>query len=398
MGHLPDKTELAEMNAIEQQIRESAPPKKMLSYQIMNKIGEREMSRTRTRTKGKSSFMKRTAIVATTAAVLGVGVIGTGFVSPVMADTLKKIPFLGILYQNTSEEALQTAIKQGIVSEPDTSITHDGVTLRLANLLYDGTRLSFVLERKGENMPPNTPSPYLKEGEKLEGTDSEYAKTASTPEKDQLKGYIETPKILVNGKQIQAFGHYGDLPDWEGAYQVELSNGIKGLPDEFELTIQTKVTKVNEPFEFKVPVKIDNKAIVLKPNATKTSGDFTYTVKELNITPVSTRLVLDSKGPVPKSPQQTGDYTASKVYYEIVDDQGREVKPDMFGYFHREPDLEYHVDDLYSPFKDTPKSITIKPFTLTMKKADWSVVGSGKDSLGERTYLKDLEMTIPVNQ
>ncbi|MDR0268142.1 DUF4179 domain-containing protein [Paenibacillus sp.] len=395
MGHLPDKTGFAEMNAIEEQIRESAPPKKMLSYQIMNKIGEREMSRTRAKT--KPGFMKRTAIVATTAAVLGVGVIGTGFVSPVMADTLKNIPLLGVLYANTSDESLQTAIKQGIVSEPDTSITHDGVTLRLANLLYDGTRLSFVLERKGENMPESTLSPYLKEGDKYVGNNNEYAKTKMTPEKDQLKGYIETPKLSANGKEIEAFGHYGDLPDWDDAYQFEATQGIKGLPNEFELTIRTKVTRVNEPFEFKIPVKIDNKAIVLKPDATQTSGDFTYTVKELSITPVSTRLVLDSKGPVPRSPQQTGDYIASKVYYEIVDDQGREVEPDMFGYFHKEPDLEYHVDDLYSPFKDAPKSITIKPFTLTVNNNDWSVVGEGKGNLGDRTYLQDLEMTIPVN-
>ncbi|MGE7824073.1 sigma factor [Paenibacillus sp. NPDC093718] len=90
------------------------------------------------------------------------------------------------------------------------------------------------------------------------------------------------------------------------------------------------------------------------------------------------------------------DYSASMVYYELVDDQGNVLTPRKFDYFHSKPKTEYHVDQLFSPVNGTPKSITIKPFTLTVNNKDWSVIGQDKDSLGDKTYLKDLEMTIPV--
>ncbi|MEK3661770.1 MULTISPECIES: DUF4179 domain-containing protein [Paenibacillus] len=377
MGHSPEQTEFAEMNAIEQMIRESSLPKKSMSYQIMNTIGASELKRT----SSKPNLMKRTAVVAAAAAILGAGVVGTGFVSPAMASTLKQIPIVGILFEGTSNEALDTAIKQGIVTEPNLSVTHEGITLKVANLLYDGTRLSFVLEREGVDLP-NTGSPYLFEKD--------------VEEKDQLKGYIKMPTILANGQAIEyGGGSFGDSPRQKNAYVVEVTKGLN-LPDQFELTIQANVTQVKEAFEFKIPVNVENKSIVVKPEASKSDGQFSYTVKQLDISPVSTRFVLDSKGQVPQSPGQTGDYSASMVYYELVDDQGNVVNPSRFEYFNSEPKTEYQIDQLFSPFAGTPKTITIKPFTLTVNNKDWSVVGQGKNSVGEKTYLKDLELTIPV--
>ncbi|MCE5170414.1 DUF4179 domain-containing protein [Paenibacillus profundus] len=390
MGHWPKQTEFAEMDAIEQMIRESSLPNKSRSDQIMNKIGESEL--TRRSSKRKPNIMRRTVLVASVAAILGGGVIGTGFVSPAMAATLQNIPMFGDLFKGLSKEALDTAINQGIVSDPNLSVTHDGVTLKLASLLYDGTRLSFVLEREGADLPPTAAYSYLsEEGFKGEIIDSDFEKQPI-----HLKGYIKRPTILVNGQEIEydsgSFGDYSVEDDV--AYKVELTHGLK-LPDQFELTIQADVTQVNETFEFKTPVKIENNSLVLKPEVSKSDGQFSYTVKELVSSPVSTRLVLDSKGPVPKSPEQTGDYSASMVYYELVDDKGNVLQPDGVEYFWSEPKTEYHIDKLYSPFDGNTKSITIKPFTLTVKTKDWKVVG-GNDK--NRTYLKDLEVTIPIKK
>ncbi|MGG4345610.1 DUF4179 domain-containing protein [Paenibacillus lautus] len=397
MGQSPKQTEFAEMNALEDMIRESSLPKNSMSYQIMNRIGEREMTRTRTSSKRKSNVLKRTILVASAAAVLGGSVIGSGFVSPVMAATLKQIPVLGVLYEGTSEDAVKAAIEQGILSEPNLSVTHDGVTLKVADVLYDGTRLSFILEREGVDLP-STASPYISEDAKFIGNpDSEYIKSRTVAKEDQEKGYIEAPRILVDGQEVaMGEGTFGDYPQLDNAYIVELTKGLK-LPDQFELTIQANVTQVNDTFEFKVPVNVTNKSVVVKPDqATKSDGPFSYTVKQLDLSPVSTRLVLDSKGEVPASAEQTGDYSASMVYYELVDDQGNVLNPRKFDYFNSKPETEYHIDQLFSPVNGTPKSITIKPFTLTVNNKNWSVVGQGKDSHGDKTYLKDLEMTIPV--
>lgn len=375
MGQLPKQTEHAEMDEIEQMIRESALPTRELSSYIMNTIGEHDMSRRARTSNSKSSIFKKTAIAASIAGGLAAGTIGAGFVSPVMAETLKQIPGLGIIYEGTSHQAVETAIAQGILSEPGQSVTHDGITLKLGKLLYDGTRLSFVLEHEGADV--NDPRPKF-----------------------------ELPVLLADGQEIKfSSGSFGDVPFQENAYLVELTHGLN-LPDQFDLTIQAKIAKVNETYEFKVPVQLDDNALVVKPGISKSDRTFSYTVKELFVSPVSTRLILDSQGEVPQSKEQSGDYSASKVYYEIVDDQGNALDPYKFGYFNSKPETSYHVNELYAPFAATPKTVTIKPFTLTVKNDDFSVVGQKKDSngnilpgienLGERTYLKDLEVTIPL--
>lgn len=394
MGRLPDRTESAEMEAIERMIRHSAMPKTSMSGEIMDKIGEMNMSRTRKHAANNRKVWKRTVVAASAAAILGGGIIGSGFVSPAMAEALKQVPVFGTIFKGTTEEAVKAAMDQGLVKDPNLSVTHDGVTLKLRDLLYDGTRLSFVLDREGVDLE-NTIAPFTEQ---------------EKPEDQLPKGYIKTggPKIFIDGKEFSnkeatSLG-YGDFPPRDNALRAEWQlNDKTAWGNEFELTIRTEVTGVDEAFEFKVPVKIADNAVLLKPNATKTYEDFSYTVNELVITPVTTRLVIDSTGKVPRSAEQTGDYIASMMYYDIVDDQGNLLTQNKFGYFHSEPKTEYHVDELYSPFNGTPKSITIKPFTLTVNKNDWSVVGEGKDSngtysRGDKTYIKELEVTIPVEK
>ncbi|TVX93528.1 DUF4179 domain-containing protein [Paenibacillus agilis] len=402
MAHLRRQTECTEMEAIENMIGDSKLPNEQLRDRIMSQIEERSIpQRSRRRSKSKPSLLKRTAIALSAASLLGIGIIFSGYVSPVMAATLKNIPVIGVLFKGTSEEAVRTAIDQGIVSQPNLRVTHDGVTLTLTNLLYDGTRLSFLVEREGKDLPFNTTSPYDKEDTKIVyAASKEYEKPNIVPENEKLKGYIEKPILLVNGQELQlSTGSHGDRPLDGGltAFAVQYTR-LEHLPDEFELTVQLKVTRVKEIFEFKIPVKVENKSFVLKPGVTQSNGTFSYTVKELTLSPVSTRLVLDSKGPVPNSSEQTGKYHASKVYYELVDDKGKVVEQSMFGYFHRLPESEYKNDDLYSPFEGTPKSITIRPFTLTVKTKDWAVMDLDQDGEHDRTYLTDLELTIPIKK
>ncbi|MFD1179041.1 DUF4179 domain-containing protein [Paenibacillus puldeungensis] len=390
MGKLSDRVESAEMEAIERMIRQSSMPKTSLNDNIMNRIGGLEMSRTVKFAKHKSNVMKRVALTTAATAILGGGIVGSGFVSPVMADALKQIPMFSTLFEGTSKAAVKTAIDQGLVKDPNLSVTHDGITLKLSDLLYDGTRLSFILDREGVDLP-NTIVPF---------------NLQEKPEDQIPKGYIKGPRpsILVNGKEIE-FGKGGALPSVFGdfgkrqnAYIAEIPKGEANWGNEFELTIRAEVTGVHDVFEFKVPVKTEDNTVLLKPNATKTYEDFSYTVKELAITPVTTRLVIDSTGKVPRIPEQSGDYIASMMYYDIVDDQGNLLDQRRTGLFYREPDTKYHIDELYSPFKVTPKSITIKPYTLTVNTKTWKAIGEDQGRLGTKTYIKDMEMTIPVEK
>ncbi|MDQ0495675.1 DUF4179 domain-containing protein [Paenibacillus brasilensis] len=398
MDNRPTPPYERELNQLENWINESVMPRGSMSDQIMKKIGERTMQRKTT----KSKLAKRAVVAASVVGVLGAGVVGAGFVSPTMAATLKQIPGIGSIFYGLSADEIQTAVDKGILSHPNESVTHDGITLTLSDVLYDGTRLSFSIERKGENMPEGSMSPYIPMDSKTESKDEEWIKKHKVPEKDQLKGYFKHPEVLINSKKVDSKQFiFGDDPHKNNSVMGEFLQ-LGSLPDEFELTVRTSMTGVDEPYEFKVPVKIDNTMIVVQPNETKTSDSFSYTVKELKSTSTTTRLVLDSTGEVPASPEQTGEYAPTMMYYDIVDDQGNILEQRQFGYFNSKPRTKYHVDELYDAVKPNTKYVTIKPFTLTVKPADWSIVGQVNDKVGnevkkgDKTYIKELEMEIPL--
>ncbi|MDY8045831.1 DUF4179 domain-containing protein [Paenibacillus polymyxa] len=387
-----------EMDQLENWINESVMPRGSMSDQIMKEIEKRAMQRKTT----KSKFAKRAVLAASVVGILGTGVVGAGFVSPTMAATLKQIPGIGSIFYGLSSDEIQTAVDKGILSHPNESVTHDGITLTLSDVLYDGTRLSFSIERQGENMPETSMNPYIPMDAKTENSDDEWVKAHKVPEKDQLKGYLKRPEVLINDKKVDSQRFmFGDDPRKNNSVIGEYVQ-LDSLPDEFDLTVRTSVTGVDGSYEFKVPVKVDNTMIAVQPNETKTSGSFSYTVKELNSTSTTTRLVLDSTGEVPASPEQTGEYAPTMMYYDIVDDQGNVIEQRQFGYFYSKPRTKYHVDELYNALKPNTKYVTIKPFTLTVKPADWSIVGEGmgsdgKHKRGDKTYIKELEMKIPLN-
>ncbi len=326
---------------------------------------------------------KKTAIVAlSVAALLGIGTIGSSMPAAAASKLDKRINEM-------------TAIEQGYLYKPNLSVTHDGITLTLAEVIYDGTTLAFLIKREGANLE-RTLSPYYSMDDLKRNPNNEHIKKNVVPEKDQLKGYIKWgTKVLVDGQPItQTTGSHSDPKD-EFYYYAK---GVKA-PEKFELAITAEVTKVSEPFEFKMPIELKSKPLVVKPEATKTSGKFSYTVKQLVLSPLSTRLILDSQGPVPASAEQSGKYHASKVYYELVDNKGKEINQEMIGFFNKKPETKYHVDQFYFPIDDKVTSITIKPYTYTVNSKDWSILGAKlKGSEGKRTYLKDLQVTIPINR
>ncbi|MEI0735870.1 DUF5643 domain-containing protein [Paenibacillus sp. JTLBN-2024] len=93
--------------------------------------------------------------------------------------------------------------------------------------------------------------------------------------------------------------------------------------------------------------------MVLHPNQTQSSGAFSYTVKTIEITPVTTRPVLDSQGNVPSTPEQSGEFSATKMYYDIVDQDGKPLDQKMIGYFHQNPKTEYRGRNLQPVYEET---------------------------------------------
>ncbi|MGC5772610.1 DUF4179 domain-containing protein [Paenibacillus pabuli] len=388
-----------QMLQIRRTVKQSKMPQESYANQIMERLDRME-NRSRREHVQRGSWKKKTMVSMTSAAMLGVLVMGSGFVSPVMADALKNVPWIGNIFEYNADSSLKQASTIGLTTLPNLSVTKEGVTLSIKEVMYDGTRLAFAVERQGIE-DDKMISFYPPEG----ATDENGDLIRTTPLEQQIKGYLSIPDIEIKGHNkflgsfTDAVGKTSDGQVIQNMAMYEVTKGLteRNLPESFDMTVKLNVSGIQERFEFVVPVKnLAKGSVVLHPNQTQSYGDFSYTVSQVDLTSVTTRLVLDSEGKVPETPEQTGDLSATKMYYDIVDQDGNQVQQNMIGYFNNSPGTKYHEDETYQSFVKTPKSITIKPYTLTVKK-DWSVIS---DSEGQsiKTYHKDLEMTIPIVQ
>ncbi|WP_241751880.1 DUF4179 domain-containing protein [Paenibacillus alvei] len=109
---------------------------------------------------------KKTAIVAlSVAALLGIGTIGSSMPAAAASKLDKRI--------NET-----TAIEQGYLYKPNLSVTHDGITLTLAEVIYDGTTLAFLIKREGANLE-RTLSPYYSMDDLKRNPNNEHIKKMS---------------------------------------------------------------------------------------------------------------------------------------------------------------------------------------------------------------------------
>lgn len=282
-----DQTEEEQMMQIRRAVKQTKMPEVSYTNHIMERV-ENMDRRSRKSIHRKGGWVKKTAISVSAAAVLGGVVLGSGFVSPAMADALKNVPLIGSVFQYNFDPTLKQASISGLTTEPNLSVTRDGLTLNIKEVMYDGTRLAFMIERQG--MDDDTVlSPYLPEG----ATNVSGETHKKVPVEQQKKGYLFMPEVTIQGKS----GFFGSFTDAVGQTEdgkfirnmamYEITSGLsdKQLPNEFNMTVKMNVSGFKEPFVFQVPVKNLAKGnVVLHPNQTQSSGAFSYTVKTIEIT------------------------------------------------------------------------------------------------------------------
>ncbi|AIQ66849.1 DUF4179 domain-containing protein [Paenibacillus graminis] len=380
---------------IRQALRDHKMPVDSYSSQIMKRIGELDVEK-RKSTKRGSNVLKKTLFAASSAAALGAGIIGTGFVSPVMADTLKQIPIVGNVFKIVEDKGLKAAADKGLSTVPNQSVTHDGVTLKITNAYYDGSRLALAFEREGidnEEMlgkitiEPIKFDPAVKE------------KHANTILDQSVKGLLGLPIVkLPDGKEISyGSGSTGDVKGQKNTllYDLRNLNNTAAFGDEFVLSVSVPVTQVAEPFEFKVPLKKVTEGIVrLDLNQTKTTGEFSYTIKKLELTPATSRLVVDQEGKIPSSPKPAAGYSVSEMFYELSDDQGTAFTSS--GSFLLPAIVYPIVDRDFDPFPQGTKKITVKPFTYSIDHNLEPLMDAEGNKV--KTYYPELEQTIQIPQ
>ncbi|WP_028596539.1 DUF5643 domain-containing protein [Paenibacillus assamensis] len=278
------------------------------------------------------------------------------------------------------------------VSAKQQSNTQDGITLTVKNVKHDGRQIEMELNRSGGS---NLSKSLL--GEPLPNGRTDYSK----------KGVLDDVEVYINGELFRfSGGSHRPGKDSNSVilkYQTATNRtnphlgAYKSLPDTFELTIKATLSKVKKPFTLKAAVKGKEKSTIISPNITKTHGDFALTLEQLEVGSFATYIDLTGMGDMKDLPQkyrgQKGERNEGLIQmdFDIVDEKGHNLKG-MFlfglGGARAQKDGEYKFNYVYSPFKSTPKTITIKPYVFE--------VTDPRKGKVDKKYIPELEYKVSL--
>lgn len=323
------------------------------------------------------------------AAILGVTLIASGFVSPVMADALKQIPVLGQIYSLWGENNADPGVQQAedFITNVNQSVTHGKVTMNIPTLLFDGTRILMNITTPGNRLasePNSLPS-------------------------DANKGAVDKFEVLYKGQPL--LWNYEHM-DGETAsslivevfstyYEPRTTQTTVQFPDKFDLTVNVTLKGYNVPFQFVLPVTRSTPVTVLTSAETKHHDNINLQNSKLEITPITTQLSVEYKTKPGQSVEEMLASIPSKykgadggviaLQYDIVDEHGVQLKP--IGYH----PLSESYTIRFEPFKTLPRTVTIKPYLVVSEgQAPAGVTGRWEDKNMVKEYIPELETVFSV--
>ncbi|HEY2494512.1 MAG TPA: DUF4179 domain-containing protein [Paenibacillus sp.] len=359
-----------EVNLLERLIRET-PISVDLVEQTMKRVESSNLRDTRNNHTHRRNGHRRAMITVVSAAMVFTLVIGVGFISPTIAASIKQIPGMDTIFRFAGDLGLRSADEKGLVTRLDASVTHDGLTLNVPGVLFDGTRVSIGIERQ------------TSEEKFLE---------------DNVQGNISGVKLLINGETVQSMGPFMLPGKDENTTFLQISDlhnqGGKALPDKFELTLTMTVSGISEPFKFNIPVEKNTKDnVVLTPSVTRKYENINLTLEKVEITPITTNITTRIKFPE----HMRRSSSQPHLRYGIYDDKGNELQLiNGNGSYPTGRGSVILMDSRFEPFATIPKSITIKTYKLIPQKGDKSQFELDENGKAKRVYFSSLEITLPI--
>lgn len=323
---------------------------------------------------------------AAAAIIVFLGGWAGAMVSPAMAESLKNMPLLGGIFRLADDLGLRTAEERGLTYDANASVTREGITLRIPQVVYDGVRLSLAIKRDGTGLT----------GGMLD------FETADNGEEIYAKGTIASADLLVDGAPIRDYSVSvvrKPTPDpdaviFEATPFSGLSAGVKPLPDRFVLTINIKLEGVAEPFAFELPIHKNTNSLTVSPQVTREWGEMILTLERLQFTPITTNVSFSLA-----SNDKESRLMGNGLSYELWDDRGRELGfVGGAGSYGEDGRMMYEFT--FDRFLDAPKAVTFKVFLPEMEEPGARFGRYKLDSQGNviKHYLKELEITVPVDR
>lgn len=306
-------------------------------------------------------------------------VVSTGFISPTMAASLKQVPGINSIFQIAGDLGLQTADEKGLLSKPNLSDTHDGLTLSVPEVMFDGTRVSIALERQT--------------------TDKRFTN-------ETVSSLINDIILTINGEEINSYAPAntsnsidpymipGKNPNSTIIQFSDLRNqGGKSFPDKFDLTLSMPVSGIKQPFKIDIPIeKNTKKNIVQTPYLKRQYEKIHYTLEKIELTPITTNITTRIELPKPLKIS-----TLPFLNYELYDDKGNEFKQIGGKGWSATDGNVLMTDSQFEPFISPPKVITIKVYKYIFKEGNKSQFELDKEGNPIKKYFSDLEVSLPIS-
>ncbi|MGY4797759.1 DUF4179 domain-containing protein [Lysinibacillus fusiformis] len=373
------KLEDKELTQIERFIRET-PVEVDLVNRTMDKYESKRNSKQPESFRTHKKMRQRVMMMMTASAAMIFSLVFiTGLISPTMAATMKEVPVLSSIFKLAGDLGLKTADEKGLSTKLHTSVTKDGFTLSVSEVVYDGTRVSIAIER-----------PHIEN------------------EKETLQERISDIKLFINDVPINSFApensnsigimmHPGKDNDSAIIEFADLRNqGGRPFPEQFDLTISTTITGIQNPLKIDIPVK--NKIedyVTLQPNVSRDYDNIRFTVKKIELTPITTnittQIILTDNSKFTLSP------IAKDMDVDIFDEQGNKLKLINGNGWNDPNDSDQIIDYRFHPFESIPKTITFKPYIQLYEENQMGVYKLDENGKEMIQYIPELEVTIPIN-
>ncbi|WP_068614049.1 DUF4179 domain-containing protein [Paenibacillus tuaregi] len=334
----------------------------------------------------------RVAAAITAAAMIAI--LGSGFVSPAMAQAFKQLPVVGGIFKLADELGLRTAGDQGLVAASNAFDTHEGVTLNIREVVFDGTLLSFPVEREGGNFQTGI-------------TGSKDSSSDNSQESRNKAGAIQDVDLLVNGVSTADYpGGYRPEIQWgpssnpdAALFQVlnnsDLSNANSAhLPDEFDLTVKIALKGIKEPYVISLPVRKNSDRVIVQSGDTKHLNGLDVTLEQIEFSPISTILRMKIH-----ADHELTAAEKNSLFFEVEGNYGE--KAHLIGGKGIYPDRKTETVELVlDRFKEAPESITIRPFKPVFEDPSASSGQFAIDKNGEilKQYIDGLKITVQVDR
>ncbi|NUU63012.1 DUF5643 domain-containing protein [Paenibacillus agri] len=329
--------------------------------------------------------------IAAVAAAILISVMLTAIYPPALANALKQLPWVGGIFERADDLGLQAAQRLGLISRPNSSDTHDGITLSAEEAVFDGSRLAFSVKREAEELDGN-----------LTGV------TVGSDGKPFLeKGTITSATVLINGATLEEYsdGLWEAMPllTWLGGKEdntaifrlVDSSNlglSAKPFPDQFVLTVTIGLEGIDEPFILQIPAQKVTTNTISTPDISAQAVGWTMLLQKLEYSPLTTRLSLMFEQGADGDPS-----ALNGISFEVKDEQGvvlnfisQKTLPSSNGSF--------HVDLLTEPFDKHPNRLTIRAYLNEFKDPKSKTGAFRTDSSGNpvKHYIDGLEISVLV--